>query len=143
MVSHLSSPPSPKGRLLRLPPSLLTRTCLTTAGYSKVSRGLHVPLGVCGLHTTIACSEASGRGQWGPRYAIHASRHLNGKVLRYLKRVIVTPAVYPLLAPLKGGLKYGHWADFTNRTHPFELAVGYVFVKQSGPPSHCALHPHS
>lgn len=46
------------------------------------------------------------------------------------------------MASLNRGLKYRHWADFTNYTHPFELAVGCVFVKQSDPPSHCALHPH-
>ncbi len=32
-----------------------------------------------------------------------------------------------------------YWAGFTNRTHPFGLAVGYVFIKQSAPLGHCDL----
>lgn len=120
----------------RLPLSLYIEARSSATDYSKVSRGLHVPLEDTGLHTSTGSSGVSSRGQWGSRYAIHASRHLNGKVLRYLKRVIVTPAVYQLFAPLNRSLKYWHWADFTNYTHPFELAVGYVFVKQSDPPSH-------
>ena len=62
-------------------------------------------------------------GQWGSRYAIHAGRQLNDKAFRYLKRIIVIPAVYQLLAPLKQSLKYWHWADVTNYTHHFWLAV--------------------
>ena len=62
-------------------------------------------------------------GQWQPRYAIHAGRQSNDKAFRYLKRIIVIPAVYPLLAPLKRSLKYGHWADVTNYTHLYRLAV--------------------
>jgi len=31
------------------------------------------------------------------------------------------------------------WAGFINRTHPFGLAVNYVFIKQSAPPGHCDL----
>ena len=30
-----------------------------------------------------------------------------------------------------------HWPGFTNRTQTYVLAVCYVFIKQSGPPSHC------
>ena len=41
----------------------------------------------------------------------------------YLKRVIVTPAVYLLLASLKGSLKYRHWANVTDYTHLYRLAV--------------------
>ena len=33
-------------------------------------------------------------GQWNNRYAIHASHLLSDEVLRYLKRVSVTPALY-------------------------------------------------
>ena len=68
---------------------------------------------------------------------LHASRQLSGEVLRYLKRVRVTPAVYPPFTRLNPGFRYGHWAGFGHRTHPFELAVTYVFVKQSGSPCHC------
>jgi len=42
----------------------------------------------------------------------------------HLKRVIVTPAVYQLLAPLKWSLKYWHWADVTFYTHLYRLAEG-------------------
>ena len=50
----------------------------------------------------------------------------NIRVLRqriHLKRVIVTPAVYRLLAQLKPSLKYLHWAGVTDYTHPYGLAV--------------------
>ncbi|MDK2907579.1 MAG: hypothetical protein PWQ87_37 [Candidatus Woesearchaeota archaeon] len=136
MVSHLSSTLDLTAKPQQLPPSLHIKTRSSTTDYSKVSRGLHVPLEDTGLHTSTGSSGVSSRGQWGSRYAIHASHYLNGKVLRYLKRVIVTPAVYQLFAPLNRSLKYWHWADFTNYTNPFELAVGYVFVKQSDPPCH-------
>ena len=87
-------------------------------------------------------SEGYCQGQWVSRYAIHARRQSNDKVFRYLKRVIVTPAVYPILAPLKGSLNYGHWADVTDYSHLYRLAVSYVFVKQSDTLSHCALDTH-
>ncbi len=48
------------------------------------------------------------RGQWGPRWTIHASRQLSDKVLRYLKRVIVTPAVYRSFARLNPSFRYRH-----------------------------------
>ena len=86
------------------------------------------------------------RGPW-PRTVAGSlrrsqSRHLTGKGLRYLKRVTVTPAVYRPLAPLDGGFRYRHWAGVTSGTHPFGLAGGYVFVKQSARPSHCDLRAH-
>jgi len=37
--------------------------------------------------------------------------------LVYLKRVIVTPAVYQILGPLKRTLNYWHWADVTSHTN--------------------------
>ncbi len=82
-------------------------------------------------------------GQWKSRCAIHAGRQSNGKAFRYLKRVIVTPAVYLLLAPLDRSLKYRHWADVTNCTHLYRLAVSYVFVKQSDFPDLCTLQSHT
>jgi hypothetical protein len=72
----------------------------------------------------VEFSEGCLRGQWEPRYAIHAGRQLNGKAFRYLKRVIVTPAVYQPLGPLKRAFRYWHWADVTNYTHLCRLAVG-------------------
>ena len=69
--------------------------------------------------------------------SLHASRQLSDKVLRYLKRVIVTPAVYRSFVPLKQNLRYRHWAGFGRYTHPFELAATYVFIKQSVFPCYC------
>ena len=54
------------------------------------------------------------------------------KVFRYLKRVIVTPAVYQSLGSLKTAFRYWHWAEVTGYTKHSYLAAGYVFVKQSG-----------
>ena len=48
---------------------------------------------------------------------------LKAIVIVYLKRVIVTPAVYRLLAQLKPSLKYLHWAGVTNYTLLYRLAV--------------------
>jgi hypothetical protein len=103
--------------------TLYTQPHVTTIGYSKVSRGLRFPLGVSGLCTRIKYSEGSGWGQWKSRYAIHASRQSNDKVFRYLKRVIVTPAVYLSFAPLKRRFRYRHWADVTDYSSPFGFAV--------------------
>ena len=126
--------------LWRLPLTLYNEARVATTGYSKVSRGLRFPLEISGFCTGKECSEDSVWGQWGSRYAIHASRHSIGKVLRYLKRVIVTPAVYQILGPLKRAFNYWHWADFTFHTRPYGFAESYVFVKQSDPLSHCTLH---
>ncbi len=88
-------------KLKQLPPTLHTIVYIATTSCSKVLRGLRFPLGITGLHTSKVSSEDSSLGQWQPRYTIHASRHSIGKVLRYLKRIIVIPAVYQSLAPLK------------------------------------------
>ncbi len=89
----------------------------------------------------MAGSPGPGRGQWGARYAIHASRYLTGKAFRYLKRVIVTPAVYRRFTRLNPGFTYRHWAGVGPGTSPFGLAGTYVFIKQSAPPSHCDPRP--
>ena len=73
----------------------------------------------------------------GLSLGLHASRQLSGKVLRYLKRVRVTPAVYRPFFRLYPVFRYRHWAGFNGNTHPFGLAAAYVFIKQSEPPSHC------
>ncbi len=49
---------------------------------------------------------------------------LVGDYSNQFKRVIVTPAVYLFLAPLKRSLKYRHWADVTFYTHLCRLAEG-------------------
>ena len=69
--------------------------------------------------------------------SLHASRQLSDKVLRYLKRVIVTPAVYRSFDPLEQIFRCRHWAGFGLYTHPFELAETYVFIKQSVFSCHC------
>ena len=109
--------------LKQLPLTLYNKTHVAVTGYSKVSRGLRFPLEIPGFCTRKGSSEDSDWGQWRSRCAIHASRQSNDKVLRYLKRVIVTPAVYALLAQLKPSLKYAHWAGFTDYTHLYRLAV--------------------
>ena len=133
----MSSPPHPKMWLHKLPPTLRTSSRITTVGCSKAPRGLRFPVGVRGLFTTKPGSLGPGRGQWGARYAIHASRQLSGKVLRYLKRVIVTPAVYRRFTRLYPGFTYRHWAGVGGCTQPFGFATTYVFIKQSTPPCHC------
>ena len=62
-------------------------------------------------------------GTVGPSLILHASRQLSGKVLRYLKRVIVTPAVYRSFHLLYEGFRYQHWAGFDGSTNPFGLAA--------------------
>lgn len=133
----MAPPPELAPRLRRLLPTLYIRSHATTTGCSKGPQGLLYPLGVAGLCTSTTGSPDRGRGQRGSRSSIHASRQLSGKVLRYLKRVIVTPAVYRRFARLYPGFTYRHWAGVTSRTNPFGLAAGCVFIKQSEPPGHC------
>ena len=78
-------------------------------------------------------------GTAGLSLNLRASRQLSGKVLRYLKRVIVTPAVYWSFAPLDRSLRYQHWAGISLHTSPFEFAETYVFIKQSESPCICDL----
>ena len=87
--------------------------------------------------TRTVISLGSTLGQCGSRYSVHASRQLSDKVLRYLKRVIVTPAVYRSFAPLDGCFRYLHWAEVTDSIGRFRSAISFVFSKQSEPPSHC------
>src|SRR3989338_1454750 len=122
--------------LKQLPLTLYKKYRTTAAGYSKVSRGLRFPLEIPGLYTRKKFSGDSSSGQWRSRYTIHASRHSTDKVLRYLKRVIVTPAVYQLFTPLERSLKYWHWAGITFYTKPYGLAESCVFVKKSDHLSH-------
>ena len=86
-------PPELASRARRLPPTLHIKTHTTTTGCSKAPRGLRLRLERTGLCASKSISSGSGRGQQGSRWAVRASRQLSDKVLRYLKRVIVTPAV--------------------------------------------------
>jgi hypothetical protein len=97
-------------------------THIATTSYSKVLRGLRFPPEIPGLCTRMEYSEDSNLGQWRSRYAIHAGHHSNGKAFRYLKRIIVIPAVYLSLALLKKSLRYRHWADVTTYTNLCRLA---------------------
>ena len=128
--------------LKQLPLTLYDKNRTAATGYSKVSRGLRFPLEFPGLCTRKEFSGDSRLGQRRSRYTIHAGRHSNGKAFRYLKRVIVTPAVYQLFTPLERGLKYWHWADITSYTQVYTLAGSFVFVKQSDHLCHCALNSH-
>lgn len=92
----------------------------------------------------LAGSPGSSLGQSDPRYAIHASRQLSGEVLRYLKRVRVTPAIHRCFALLYQSLTYRHWADVSPRKHRCQLSGTCVFGKQSESAGHCdLLHPKS
>ncbi len=123
----------------RLLPTLYIRNHTTTTDCSKAPQGLLFPLGDAGLCTCTTGSLDSSQGQQGSRSSIHASRQLSDKVLRYLKRVIVTPAVYWSLDRLDPVLTYQHWAGVSFSTHPYGLAEAYVFIKQSEPSCHCDL----
>src|SRR5436189_6118314 len=61
---------------------------------SKGARGLSVLLRVAGIFTGTTNSLSVSLRQRPTRYAIHAGRNLPDKVLRYLRTVIVTAAVY-------------------------------------------------
>ena len=125
MISGVTLVPKPHADahgFKQLPLTLYTTNRITATGYSKVSRGLRFPLEIPGLYTRKEFSGDTSSGQWRSRYTIHASRHSTGKVLRYLKRVIVTPAVYQLFTPLKRSLKYWHWAGIAFYTRRFHVA---------------------
>ena len=62
--------------------------------YSKGARGLSVQSRVPGIFTGTTNSLSVSLRQRPTRYAIHARRNLPDKVLRYLRTVIVTAAVY-------------------------------------------------
>ena len=63
-------------------------------GLESSSKGSSCP---AGRHSPVPESGGSrrrGSGQWDPRWSIHARRKLPDEAFGYLKRVIVTPAVY-------------------------------------------------
>ncbi len=123
-------------------PTLYSHDHNTAIDCRKAPRGLIFPLEVPGLFTRIASSPDANLGQQRSGYSIHASRQLSGKVLRYLKRVIVTPAVYRCFLPLNRKFTYRHWAGIRSYTQPYGLAAPYVFIKQSDLSRHCDLLFH-
>lgn len=132
-------PPKLTPRFRWLLPTLHIRSRNPATGCSKAPQGLRLWLEGTGLCASKSISPGSIRGQQGSRWTIHASRQLSGKVLRYLKRVRVTPAVYGSFFQLNPEFRYPHWAGFSGNTHPYGLAAAYVFIKQSEPSSHCDL----
>ncbi len=84
-------------------------------------------------------SPGTKRGQRGPHCSIHTRRNLPDKAFGYLKRVRVTPVVCRPLARLDPGFRYLYWTGFRSRSHSFELAASYVFIKQSKPLCYCDL----
>ena len=64
------------------------------SSYSKGARGLSVLSREAGIFTRTTNSLSISPRQRPTRYAIHARRNLPDKVLRYLRTVIVTAAVY-------------------------------------------------
>lgn len=101
-----STPSKLAPRLQSLPPILHIRTQKAMSSYSKGARGLSVLSRVTSIFTCTTNSLSLSSRQCPPRYAIHARRNLPDKVLRYLRTVRVTAAVY--------------WG-FGSMLHPFEL----------------------
>ena len=77
-----------------LPPILHKLIQKSMSSYSKGARGLSVLSRVAGIFTGTTTSLSISPRQRPTRYAIHAGRNLPDKVLRYLRTVIVTAAVY-------------------------------------------------
>ena len=128
-------------QLQSLPPILHKQTQKSMPNCSKGARGLSVLLRVAGIFTGTTNSLSVSLRQRPTRYAIHAGRNLPDKVLRYLRTVIVTAAVYrgfgSRLAPLS--LTFRHRAGVRPYTSSYEFAESCVFSKQSLPPGLC--HP--
>ena len=81
-------------QLQSLPPILHKSIQKSMPSYSKGARGLSVLSRVAGIFTGTTTSLSISPRQRPTRYAIHARRNLPDKVLRYLRTVIVTAAVY-------------------------------------------------
>ena len=72
----------------------------TTTGCSETPWGLRFQMEGSGLCTRLIVFTSVMAGTVEHSLRLHASRQLSDKVLRYLKRVIVTPAVYRSFDPL-------------------------------------------
>jgi len=53
--------------------------------------------------------------------------------------IIVITAVYKVFNLLNQAFKYLHWAELTDYTNFYKLAVSYVFDKQSEKPDFLSL----
>ncbi len=81
-------------QLPSLPPILHISIQKSMLSYSKGARGLSVQSQEASIFTCTTNSLSLSLRQRPTRYAIHAGRNLPDKVLRYLRTVIVTAAVY-------------------------------------------------
>ena len=73
----------------------------------------------------------------------HLATYLPGVLLEPpLRGSELPPAFSGAYGPCTARFTNRHWPGFTSRTQPFGLAGSYVFIKQSGPPSHCDLRSH-
>ena len=81
-------------QLRSLPPILHKPIQKSMPSCSKGARGLSVLSRVAGIFTGTTNSLSLSSRQRPTRYAIHAGQNLPDKVLRYLRTVIVTAAVY-------------------------------------------------
>jgi hypothetical protein len=81
-------------QLQSLPPILHIDVQKTMSSCSKGARGLSVLSRVTSIFTCTTNSLSVSSRQFPTRYAIHARRNLPDKVLRYLRTVRVTAAVY-------------------------------------------------
>ncbi len=88
------TPPKLAPWLQSLPPILHKLIQKSMSSYSKGARGLSVQSREAGIFTCTTNSLSVSLRQRSTRYAIHARRNLPDKVLRYLRTVIVTAAVY-------------------------------------------------
>ncbi len=77
-----------------LPPILHKSIQKSTSSCSKGARGLSVLSREASIFTCTTNSLSVSSRQRPTRYAIHAGQNLPDKVLRYLRTVIVTAAVY-------------------------------------------------
>ena len=105
----------------------------------KSSTGSYLPTGILWPvhHNSMFAGSKVGTVDTG--FALHASHQLYGKVLRYLKKVIVTSSLHRCLGPLKRALTCRQWEGLRNRTCPCGLAIPFVFIKQSSISSQCPL----
>ncbi len=81
-------------QLPSLPPILHISIQKSMLSYSKGARGLSVQSQEASIFACTTNSLSLSLRQRPTRYAIHAGRNLPDKVLRYLRTVIVTAAVY-------------------------------------------------
>ena len=87
-------PPSPRGRVLRLPPILRRPGTASAARWSKAPRGLFVLPQDARIFTGTSISPGPLLRQRPTRYAIRAGRNLPDKEFRYLRTIIVIAAVH-------------------------------------------------